>query len=162
MNTKQDFTVTFAVDQSPAAAYEAINNPRGWWSEEIEGLTDQAGAIWKYHFQDIHRCMMEITEMIPGKKVVWKVLDNDFKFTKDKHEWIGNTIVFDIDQKNGKTNITFTQIGLTPAYECYEICEGAWTNYVTDSLKMLIETGQGKPNASDKPRTEHEAKLVNN
>ena len=29
------FTTTFTVDQTPAA----ITDPRGWWSEEIEGGT---------------------------------------------------------------------------------------------------------------------------
>ena len=160
MNTAKDFTVTFTVDQTPTEAFNAINNVRGWWSEEVEGETDKVGAVWNYHFQDIHRCTMEITEMIPDQKVVWKVLDNDFKFTQDKDEWIGNTIVFLIAQKEGKTQVTFTQEGLTPAYECYEICEGAWTNYVTDSLKGLIETGKGKPNATDQPQTEYEKSLA--
>jgi hypothetical protein len=160
MSTTQDFTVTFAVDQSPAEAFHAINNVRGWWSEEVSGETDKVGAIWQYHFQDIHRCTMEITEMIPNEKVVWKVLDNDFKFTKDKQEWIGNTIIFLISEKDAKTQITFTQEGLTPADECFEICEGAWTNYLTDSLKRLIETGQGKPNATGKPQTEYERDLA--
>ena len=33
----QDFSSTFLVDQTPQEAFEAITNPRGWWSEEIEG-----------------------------------------------------------------------------------------------------------------------------
>lgn len=162
MATQSDFTVAFTVDATPEQVFKAINQVNRWWSEEIEGRTDHVGAIWHYHFQDIHRCTMEVTELVPSEKVVWRVLDNDFKFTHDKHEWIGNTIVFDIAEKDGKTEVTFTQHGLTPAYECYEICEGAWTNYVTDSLKGLIETGKGKPNASGKPRTEYEEELMGN
>jgi hypothetical protein len=160
MGNMQDFSVSFTVENSPVEVFNAINNVRGWWSEEVEGVTDQVGAIWNYHFQDVHRCTVEVTELVPGKSVVWKVLDNDFKFTQDKTEWIGNTIVFLIIKDEGKTKITFTQEGLTPAYECYEICEGAWTNYVTDSLKKLIETGQGKPNATGKPQTEYEKELA--
>ena len=37
----QDFNATIWVDQNPQIAFKAIKNFRGWWSEEIEGNTDQ-------------------------------------------------------------------------------------------------------------------------
>ena len=125
-----DFITTILVDQTPKEAFDAINNVRGWWSEEIEGNTDQLNDVFKYHYEDVHRCEMKLIEVIPDKKVVWHVLDNYFKFTNDKSEWIGNKIIFDISEKNGKTQIVFTQEGLVPEYECFEICRDAWTNYI--------------------------------
>ncbi len=58
MNT-QNYTASLAVDQTPDQVFAAITNPRGWWSEQIEGRT-------------------EIMEFVPGKKVVWHVVENYF------------------------------------------------------------------------------------
>jgi hypothetical protein len=158
--TRTNFTTTISVDQSATDVYNAINNVRGWWSEEIEGTTDKLNAEWNYHYQDVHRCTMKITELIPGKKVVWQVLDNHFSFTQDKTEWTGNTIEFNITEKDNKTQLQVTQIGLVPEYECYDICSNAWNTYIQKSLYSLITTGKGQPNAKEKPQTEDEKKLA--
>src|SRR3979411_2742875 len=112
--TTPDFTTTLLVDQTPKEAFPAINNVRGWWSEEIEGSTDKLGDEFTYHFADVHRCKMKLTEVITGKKVVWHVLDNYFKFTKDKTEWKDTEITFEISKKGDKTEIHFNHLGLVP------------------------------------------------
>lgn len=144
-----NFTTIISVDQSPADVFNAINNVRGWWSEEIQGDTETLNAEFDYHYQDVHRSKMKIIESAPGKKVVWQVLDNYFDFTKDKKEWTGNTIVFEISEHNHKTQLRFTQVGLVPAYECYDICKEAWSNYIGNSLYKLITTGKGEPNPKE-------------
>lgn len=158
--TATDFTTTIVVDQTPKEVFKAINNVRGWWSEEIEGSTDKLNAVFNYHYEDIHRCQIKIIESIPDQKVVWLVVDNYFSFTKDKAEWTGTKIIFEISKKDGKTQIRFTHQGLVPAYECFEICQDAWTTYIQHSLRGLITTGKGQPNGKDKPQTENEKKLV--
>jgi hypothetical protein len=158
--TTSDFTTTLLVDQTSTEAFNAINNPRGWWSEEIEGSTDKLNDEFKYHFEDIHSCKMKLIEVIPDKKVVWLVMDNYFKFTKDKSEWIGTKISFEIAEKDNKTQIRFTHHGLVPEYECFEICRDAWTSYIQNSLGSLISTGKGQPNGKDKPQTKNEEKLL--
>jgi hypothetical protein len=132
---------------------------RGWWSEAVEGNTTQLNDEFDYHYEDLHRCKMRLIEVVPDKKVVWLVLDNYFKFTNDKTEWKGNTLSFEISQVGTQTQIQFTQLGLVPAYECFEICSDAWTNYIQNSLRSLIETGTGLPNGKGKPRTAHEVKV---
>jgi uncharacterized protein YndB with AHSA1/START domain len=142
----QNFTASFTVDETPDQVFNAINNVRGWWSQAIEGDTDKLGAEFKYHYQDIHRCAFKITEFAPGKKVVWHVLDNYFSFVKDKSEWKGTNVVFEIAKKGDKTEVHFTHVGLLPAYECYDVCSEAWGSYITGSLRNLITTGNGQPN----------------
>jgi len=158
--TTPGFTTTIVVDQTPTEVFNAINNVRGWWSEEIEGNTSKLNDEFNYNYQDVHRCKMKIVEFIPNKKVVWEVLDNYFSFTKDKNEWRGNTIIFEISENDNKTQLQFTQMGLVPEYECYDICQNAWSTYIQKSLYSLISTGKGQPNGKDKPQTEDEKKLT--
>lgn len=145
----QNFTTTVLVNQSPKEVFNAINNVRGWWSEDIEGRTDKLGEVFNYHFKDIHRCEIRIAEMIPDQKVVWFVEDNDFNFVQDKSEWIGTKIVFEIAKQDNMTQIVFTHIGLVPEYECYNVCHDAWTGFIQNSLKDLIVTGKGQPNPKE-------------
>lgn len=140
----QNFTTAILVSQSPAEVFKAINNPKAWWSEDIDGDTGKLHAEWTYHFADSHRCKMKTIEMIPGKKVVWLIEDNYFKSIKDKSEWVGNKITFEIFKQGNKTQMVFTQIGLVPAYECYNVCRDAWTGFIQKSLQSLVTTGKGQ------------------
>lgn len=144
-----NYTTTIEVAQTPQQVFDAINNVRGWWSENIEGVTDTVNTEFMYGYKDVHVCKMRIIEFVPNKKVVWLVLENHFNFTKDKSEWKGNKIIFDISKKENQTKLQFTQEGLVPEYECYNICEDAWTSYIQGSLKNLIVTGKGKPNTNE-------------
>lgn len=151
-----DYTTSIVVEKSAKEVYTAINNVRGWWSEEIEGTTDQLNAVWDYHYQDVHVCKLKIVELVPNKKIVWQVQDNYFSFTKDKNEWKGNKLVFEILEKDQKTHLRFTQVGLVPQYECFDICKNAWDTYIQKSLVSLINTGVGQPNGKDKAQTKDE------
>jgi hypothetical protein len=143
---KQSFTTSFTVDQSPQEVFDAINDVRAWWSGEIDGPTDQLGAVFTYRYKDVHKSTQKITGFVPGKKVVWHVSEATLNFVKDKDEWNGTDVVFEIGQKNGKTELRFTHVGLVPAFECYGGCSGAWDFYVKESLRNLITTGKGQPN----------------
>jgi uncharacterized protein YndB with AHSA1/START domain len=145
----QDFTTNIIVDQSPATVFSAVTNPRGWWSQEIEGVTEKLNDEFTYHYKDVHNCKMKLIEVVPDKKVVWLVMENYFNFTKDKSEWTGTRIVFEIMEKDKKTQLRFTHMGLVKAYECFEVCSNAWTGYIQQSLRNLITTGKGKPNAKE-------------
>jgi hypothetical protein len=143
----QNYGISFAVDQSPEQVFNAINNVRGWWSGEIEGETDKLGAEFTYRYQNMHRSKQKITELIPNKKVVWHVLDSSLSFLKDKSEWTGTDIVFDVLAKDGKTEVRFTHVGLAPQIECYGSCSNAWSMLVNGNLRKLITTGKTQPDA---------------
>jgi hypothetical protein len=144
METK-GYIISFTVQKTPEEVFNAINNVRGWWSGEINGDTDKLGAEFTYRVQDVHRSKQKITEFIPGKKVVWHVLDANLSFVTDKNEWKGTDIVFEIAKKGDKTEVRFTHVGLVPAYECYNNCSNAWGLLVNGNLRKLITTGQAQP-----------------
>lgn len=147
----EHYRTSFTADRSPQDVFEAVTNPRGWWSQAIEGDTDRLGAVFYFHYRDVHRCTLKVTELVPGKKVVWRVLHNEFNFVKDRTEWIGSEIVFDIVSNGDTTELRFTHVGLAPADECYEVCSHAWGSYIPGSLRDLVVEGKGRPNAVEKP-----------
>jgi hypothetical protein len=149
----QSYATTFTVDQTPEEVFAAINNVRGWWSEVVEGNTNQLGAEFKYYHKDLHRCTMKLTEFIPNQKVVWHVLDNYFNFTKDQTEWKDTDVTFEVSRNGDKTEVHFTHVGLVPEYECFDICSNAWGFYINTSLHNLITTGKGQPNSQTSANT---------
>ena len=138
----RDFTTTFAVDQTPAEVFAAINNVRAWWTGEINGSTETLGDEFTYRYEDMHRSKQKITELVPGKKVVWHVADAQLNFVHDKTEWTGTDIAFDISRNGDKTEVRFTHIGLVPEHECFDDCSNAWGFYVGGNLRNLIATGE--------------------
>lgn len=150
------FSLTLKVKESPEIVFDAVNNVSSWWSEEIEGSTHNAGDEFAYHYKDVHRCKMKIIEFVPSQKVVWLVLDNYFSFTKNKSEWTGTKIIFDITSAEGETTLQFTHAGLVPEDECYVACSNGWSQYIQQSLYKLITTGKGQPNSSETALTTHE------
>jgi hypothetical protein len=150
----QDFSAAISVEKTPEEAFDAINHVRGWWSENIEGGTEKLGDEFTYRYKDVHICKIKIAELIPGKKVVWHVLDNHFNFTKDKNEWKGTDVIFEVSKKGDKTEVRFTHRGLVPEYECFDVCSNAWGSYINGSLRSLIETGKGRPNPKEKGERE--------
>jgi hypothetical protein len=124
------FTTTISVDQTPEAAFEAINDTRRWWGGTIEGPTDVLGGEFSYRYQDIHYSKQQVTELVPGRKVVWTVTDSALQFAEHKDEWTGTKLMFDIARKGDKTEIRFRHVGLVPDFDCYGACSKAWTHLV--------------------------------
>ncbi|HEY1650688.1 MAG TPA: hypothetical protein VGG09_02280 [Acidimicrobiales bacterium] len=77
-------------------------------------------------------------------------MDSSLNFTEDPHEWTGTEVVFEVVPKGNQTEVRFAHVGLVPEFECYEQCTSAWGFYLNSSLKRLITTGQGEPNAPEK------------
>ncbi len=92
-------------------AFAAINNVRGWWSGQIDGASDELDVEFTYRYQDVHYSKQRITEFVPNKKVVWRVLDAYLNFTEDPNEWTGTEVNFEVSQQGEQTEVRFTHWG---------------------------------------------------
>ncbi len=145
--TKKDFTLTLSVGESPEEVFDAICNARRWWSGQIDGETNRKGAEFTYRYGDVHRSTQRITELVRGRKIVWRVLDAELSFVEDTGEWKGTDIVFDISRNGNHTEIRFTHFGLNSERECYDGCSSAWSTLLNGNLRELIATGEPQPDA---------------
>ena len=141
----QDYTASITVNATPKEAFESINKVTKWWTENLEGSSQKLNDEFTVRFGDVHVSTQKLVEVIPDKKVVWLVTASKLNFVKDKQEWNGTKISFEIFEKNDKTEVRFTHIGLVPDYECFDACSNAWGQYIKQSLFKLITTGKGEP-----------------
>jgi hypothetical protein len=140
----QSFTTCFLVDQTPEEVFDAVNNVRRWWTENLKGSSQKLNDEFEVRFGDVHYSRQKLIEVVPGKKVVWLITDSKLNFVEDKSEWTNTKISFDIYKQDNKTQLRFTHLGLIPKIECYNDCSNAWGYYV-NSLHCLITTGKGQP-----------------
>jgi len=142
---EQDYTVSIMVNTTPHEAFKSINSVTKWWTENFEGSSQKLNDEFSVRFGDVHFSKQKLIEVIPDKKVVWLVTDSKLNFIKDKQEWTGTKISFEISERNGKTQIQFTHQGLVPMIECFDACSNAWGDYINNSLRNLVNTGKGQP-----------------
>ena len=142
--SKPDFIATILVDQTPEEVFHAVNNVRGWWSGEIEGNTEKLNDEFSYRSGEFHFSKQKLIEVVPEKKVVWLVTESQLNFVKNKNEWTGTKIYFEISEQDTKTQLRFTHQGLIPGIECFGGCSNAWGKLIQQSLFSLITTGKGK------------------
>ena len=81
---------------------------------EIEGSTDRIGEEFSYTVPGVHFSRQRVTELEPGHKVSWLVVDSRLDYLQDKQEWNGTRITFDLVPQETGTEVTFVHHGLDP------------------------------------------------
>ena len=127
--------------------YGALATPEGvaaWWTTETTG-DRKAGGVLKVGFtsegKQIGVFNIRVLELVPGKRVLWQVLDG-------APEWVGTKIAFDLKQEDGFTIVLFKHQGWSEPGEFMSHCSTKWAIFLM-SLKSLLETGRGAPSPND-------------
>ncbi|TSJ36516.1 SRPBCC domain-containing protein [Mucilaginibacter corticis] len=140
---EENFSTSITVPLHAAAALEKICQVPAWWGVTIEGPTEKLDDQFVIRMGQEAYFNCAITELIPGKRVVWSVGDCFMPWYEDKTEWSGTLMIFDLDESGSETEISFTHEGITPESECYKDCQPGWTHWIRNSLFSYLTTGKG-------------------
>jgi hypothetical protein len=140
----KDYQNSIAADVTPREAYEGIKDVRGWWAKKVEGRTLQRWDVFTVRFGSTF-VTFEIMEDIPEKKIVWDVRDCNLHWIKNRKEWNGTRLIFEIKPVKGGTKVTMTHVGLVPGVECYDDCEAGWNEHFGESLVSFLTQRVGMP-----------------
>jgi hypothetical protein len=140
----QNYHRQLTVDRKAQDVLDEISHVSDWWAKDLTGSSAEINDIFTVRFGETF-VTFRVTELIPGKRLVWYVSDCNLPWLNDKKEWKDTKVVWELSPQNGSTQIDFTHEGLIPEVECYGECVKGWDFYITESLKKLITEGQGFP-----------------
>ncbi|HEY4196034.1 MAG TPA: SRPBCC domain-containing protein [Mucilaginibacter sp.] len=138
-----DFNSSIAAKISPDEAIKRIGRVPEWWGVTVSGNSEKRNDQFIVKMGGDSFFNITVTELIPGKRVVWLVTDCYMPWYTDKKEWLNTRLIFDVTENEGLTELTFTHEGLTPEIECFKDCKPGWTHWINTSLFSFFTTGKG-------------------
>ncbi len=139
----QDYQATVTATISAEEAVQKISQVPQWWTRGFVGKSSAPGDRFTVRFGEtfVDFAVREVGAV----RVVWEVTDCNLHWIEDKKEWRGTRVTFDLESRNGATEIRMTHVGLHPGAECYDNCKPGWDFYVGKSLKKLLSEHLGLP-----------------
>ena len=122
----RDFTASFSVPATREEVYRAITKPNSWWDQKVEGEAGVKGG--EFHAEEGDFSVQEADD---GKRVVWNVEPTE-------GEWDDTSLIFDIEEDEGKTKVNFTHRGIRPHDRGYDEIAKTWKDRIAKGLQPLI------------------------
>ena len=126
----------------PERIFQALTEPaglQGWLSQDVEAQP-VAGSTAVFHFdQRVNAIRVEIMELVPSSKLVWKVLQG-----MPAWEHMVSTITWELMRSESGTFVNFVQDGWESTAGAFSSVNFKWAWLMT-SLKNYIEAGHGTP-----------------
>ncbi|HUN65780.1 MAG TPA: SRPBCC domain-containing protein [Bacteroidota bacterium] len=138
-----DFTFSISVNLTARDTVKKICSVSDWWGVTCTGSADKQNDTFIVTMTGDSFFNFTVTELIPGRRIVWLVTDCNMPWYSDKKEWAGTRLIFDLHEHDGVTEVKFTHEGLTTEVECYKDCAPGWTHWIGTSLKSYLTTGKG-------------------
>ena len=67
---KKDYNATIVVSQPANEVFKSINSVSKWWTENIEGDTENLNGVFTIHFSEESFVTHQMIEVVTDKKVV--------------------------------------------------------------------------------------------
>jgi uncharacterized protein YndB with AHSA1/START domain len=138
--TTEDFSSTKPFAAAPDAVFSALTDIdalTGWWTPA--GGSAAAGETLRFLMGD-QEVVMQVEEADRPLRVRWSVL-----VCEPAPDWVGTSIIFDLEPAGAGTELRFHHHGLNPGLECFENCQAGWTHFLA-SLVDYVDKGAGSPN----------------
>lgn len=150
MTSNKNYQRAIPIKASRNQVFEAITkNISKWWTENYAGSADAVGDEFTVRFNATFK-VMKISSKEANKHILWTCIDQHIEMPpgiaplKNNREWVGTTITWQMEDLEVGCLLSHTHIGLTPAQECWGVCETGW-DQTLKSLVNLLETGKGMP-----------------
>lgn len=113
-----------------------------WWGK-VDTSISKVGDTFTIHFGKAF-WTFNVVQYDLNSKLIWECIDGQPSLEK---EWVGTILQWELKPhaNNSGSVLNFTHNGLTPDFECYDICAPTWTRFLNESLKNFLESGKGMP-----------------
>jgi len=134
-NIRHNLIIKASIEQ----VYDAITSEeglKGWWTEGATAKPVE-GYVNHFRFGEEYFNRMEIIKLTAPTTITWKCVDGE-------KEWIDTELSFELSKRDEDILLKFSHLNWAEESDFYGLCNHHWGRYL-DSLKLLCETGLGKP-----------------
>ncbi|HJZ67403.1 MAG TPA: SRPBCC domain-containing protein [Blastocatellia bacterium] len=129
----------FPIKASAMQVFDAVSTPTGldaWWTKSSSGLPE-LGSEYKLGFGPGYDWVARVSRSDAGREF-------ELEMTSSQEDWLGTRVGFELEEKDGATQVRFHHIGWPESNEHYRVSCYCWSMYLR-LLKRYVERGEVVP-----------------
>ena len=126
----------FPIRASSQKVFQAISTPAGldaWWTKRSKGEPEE-DAEYELWFGPEYDWRAIVSQYVPDREF-------ELKITEAQEDWMETRVGFQLDEKEGVTQVRFHHLGWPEANEHYYVSCYCWAMYLR-LLKRYVEHGE--------------------